>query len=179
MDKKYRQLSALGAGDFEHVDGSLIDHLSGTKNLLVSWSASGELQDAGLYHAAYGTAGFSANLVSTAQREKISDIIGKAAEDIVYVYCACDREFFWPQFTASTGLKFRNRFTGLVYRLTDQQLRDFCELTVANELEIATGNSDFVETHGPLLYTLFRNMHAYLSPQASNAIETTLRPQKT
>lgn len=48
MEEKFRKLSELGAGDFEHIDGSLIDHLEGTKRLLVSWEASNILQDAGL-----------------------------------------------------------------------------------------------------------------------------------
>lgn len=174
MDDKFRQLSELGAADFEHIDGSLIDHLDGTKRLLASWSASTELQDAGLYHAAYGTAGFSQSLVSTAQRENIADIIGTAAEDIVYRYCACDREYVWPQFSVSAHPEFRDRFTGLVCQLTDRQLRDFCELTVANELEIAAGNVEFVDTHGQPLYTLFTNMRTYLSVAAIRAIEVML-----
>lgn len=59
MSYKFQVLSELGAGEFEHLDGSLIAHLNGTKDLLLQWGASLELQDAGLYHAAYGTDGFS------------------------------------------------------------------------------------------------------------------------
>ena len=89
MSDKFQALAALGAGDLEHLDGSLIEHLNGTNNLLQQWGAAIDLQDAGLYHAVYGTAGFSQNLVSTDQRDKISAIIGEAAEEIVYQYCAC------------------------------------------------------------------------------------------
>ena len=109
MNEKFEQLSELGAGDFAHIDGSLLDHLNGTKHLLASWSASETLLDAGLYHAAYGTAGFSESLVSTFQREKITTIIGKEAEAIVYLYCACDRDYFWPQFGVSKILIFKTQ----------------------------------------------------------------------
>lgn len=40
MDTKFKQLSELGAGDFAHINGNLIDHLRGTEDLLYSWSAS-------------------------------------------------------------------------------------------------------------------------------------------
>ena len=76
MDEKCSKLSELGAGDFEHLDGSLIDHLSGTKELLRRWGSSSELQVAGLYLAAYGTAGFEESLVATDKRDEIADIIG-------------------------------------------------------------------------------------------------------
>ena len=143
MDKKFKQLSELGAGDFEHIDGVLIDHLVGTQALLKKWNASPILQDAGLYHAAYGTAGFSKNLVSLEQRDMISGIIGKKAEEIVYLYCSCDREYFWPQFSHIDNPVFRNRFTDQQYQLSQRQLLDFCELTAANELEIANNSQEF------------------------------------
>jgi len=97
MDEKFKQLSELGAADFAHINGSLIDHLKGTRDLLSSWSAPPALQDAGLYHAAYGTAGFEERMVAASQREKIAQIIGPQAEEIVYLYYACDRDYFWPQ----------------------------------------------------------------------------------
>ena len=95
MSDKFQTLAKLGAGDFEHLDSSLIEHLKGTKDLLQQWDATIELQDVGLYHAAYGTAGFSQNLVSTDQRSKIAAVIGEPAEEIVYQYCACDRKAFF------------------------------------------------------------------------------------
>ena len=76
MIDKFQRLAELGADNFEHMDGSLIAHLKGTKTLLESWGASSSLQDAGLYHAVYGTAGFNQKLLSINHREKISTIIG-------------------------------------------------------------------------------------------------------
>lgn len=174
MDYKFKRLSELGAGDFEHIDGVLIDHLIGTRSLLKQWQASAILQDAGLYHAAYGTSGFSKNLVSTDHRDKIASIIGKEAEQIVYLYCACDRDYFWPQFANSSNPEFKNRFTGQVFELNQQQLKEFCELTAANELEIANGNQDFVNKYGRGLYTLFKNMQRYLSSNAILSVEAVL-----
>jgi len=174
MNEKFQRLNDLGAGDFEHLDGTLIQHLEGTKQMLARWSASTVLQDAGLYHAAYGTAGFSPQLVSIHQRARIADIIGAPAEEIVYYYCACDREYFWPQIGTQKILRFRDRFTKDVLNLSDSLLRSFCELTVANELEIALGNAAFVKAHGEYLYGIFSHMRPYLTEHASTAVKDIL-----
>ena len=174
MNEKFQKLTELGAGGFEHLDGSLIDHLKGTRKLLQQWGASTTLQDAGLYHAAYGTAGFSEHMVSINQRDKIAGIIGKAAEEIVYLYCACDREYFWPQFANSNHPEYKDRFTGRLFQPEPHQLREFCELTVANELEIANDNQPFIDQHGQGLYILFKNMNRYLSKHAGLSVGTIL-----
>lgn len=174
MDKKFSQLAELGAADFAHISGNLIDHLKGTRDILASWSASQTLQDAGLYHAAYGTAGFEAQMVAPNQRTKISQIIGPQAEEIVYQYCACDRDTVWPQLGPVSTPDFKNRFTQKTYKLSTELLKDFCELTVANELEIALGNTQFIELHGKGLLTLFTNMQPLLSAKANAEVKRVL-----
>ena len=166
MNEKFENLAKLDAGEFQHLDGSLIDHLKGTQNILARWGASIELQDAGLYHAAYGTVGFSQHLVSTDQREKIASIIGIAAEEVVYQYCASDRETFFSRIGQDSNPVFPNRFTGESYSLSENMLRNFCELTAANEIEIAIDNPDFLGQYGAELNELFIRMSPYLSSVA-------------
>ena len=166
MDEKFHRLSELGAGDFEHLDGSLIEHLRGTRKLLENWSAPEVLRDAGLYHAAYGTSGFDENLVSISQRSEIAQIIGREAEEIVYQYCACDRKHFFAQIGVVDNPEFKNRFTGELYQLSSDLMLRFCELTAANETEIAIDNPDFIVEHGSGLNRLFIRMAPYLSEAA-------------
>lgn len=168
MDKKFHKLSELSAADFDHLDGSLIEHLRGTRDLLDKWSASSVLKDAGLYHAAYGTAGFDENLVSTTQRGEISQIIGCEAEEIVYQYCACDRKHFFAQIGVTESPEFRNRFTGEHYQLSPDLMMQFCELTAANETEIAIDNPKFIEDYGQGLSRQFVRMAPYLSEAAKS-----------
>ena len=170
MDEKFSNLSELRAGDFEHLDGSLIDHLTGTKALLKEWKASSELQSAGLYHAAYGTAGFEGSLVTTDQRNKIASIIRTDAEELVYQYCACDRKHFFSQFDTGVNPIFKNRFTGELYYLSSKAMKMFCELTAANETEIAIDNPLFVTEQGEELCSLFDSMSPYLSKAAQNQV---------
>lgn len=128
--------------------------------------ASEQLQDAGLYHAAYGTAGFELSMVCTNQRDRIAQIIGTDAEEIVYQYCACDRKVFFAELAKKQNPLFPNRFNGQHYRLSKALLKNFCELTAANEVEIAIDNPVFVEEHGQGLNRIFSNMTANLSPAA-------------
>ena len=167
MEEEFQKLSELGAGNLNHINGSLLEHLCGTKDLLKEWGASKTLQNAGLYHAVYGTDGFSEKLVSTELRKDIAKIIGIEAEKIVYEYCACDRKFFLPKIGIEDKPTFKNKFNNDAYYLNDTLLMNFCELTVANEVEIAIGDEEFVQNHGESLNNIFMNMKPLLSKSAN------------
>lgn len=167
IERKINKLIELGAGNFEHLSGSLLNHLKGTYMLLKSWDAEPDLCVAGLYHAVYGTSGFGEVIISQDDRDKIKVIIGEESEKIAYLYCACDRDFFWPQIGVKTNPIFRDRFLGKEYYLSLNELKLFCELTVANELEIAKDNNEFIEKYGRSLNDLFQRMKPYISIQAS------------
>lgn len=62
--EKFIALQQFGAGDFQHLNGSLESHLKGTASLLARWGSGELLQTAGVFHAAYGTAGFDEKMVS-------------------------------------------------------------------------------------------------------------------
>ncbi len=171
MNSSFKALQDLGAGEFQHLDGSLADHLIGTRELLSVWSAPIYLQDAGLFHAAYGTAGFGEKLVSTGQRADIAATIGERAEEVVYHYCACDRDFLYPQFGENAAIRFRNRFSSEISELKARLMKDICELTVANEIEISRDNPEFIQQHGAYLHGLFRAMAPLLSASAIKASE--------
>ncbi|NMP31145.1 hypothetical protein HII17_06175 [Thalassotalea sp. M1531] len=174
MNSKFEKLSELGAGEFEHLNGSLIKHLNSTYQILKKWGASQELCDSGLYHAAYGTAGFVAQVAPLSQRNEIAKLIGKAAEEIVYLYCSCDRDFVFSGFEPRAAIKFRDRFTKKEFELTHEQAQQFCELTVANELELAIDSTEFLREHGQGLYNLFTKMKPLLSKPANEAVTRVL-----
>lgn len=168
MDK-FEALQELGAGDFQHLNGSLEAHLKGTQNILKSWNSSELLQTAGLFHAAYGTAAFTDNMVSLDKRQEIADVIGKDEEALVYLYCSCDRDFVFGQLDQATEFKFKDRFTNKEFALKQSDAQMFCELTVANELELVYASNEFKQKYGADLYKLFKSMHPYLTDQARQA----------
>jgi len=170
--EKFIQLTKLGAGEFEHFNGSLQKHLIATFEILKNWNAKDYVCDAGLYHAAYGTDGFDDKMISLNQRRAIADIIGSQAEKLVYLYCACDRDYFNDNFTSN--LPYRDRFTNKKIQLDDSSIKEFCELTVANELEIAKKSSEFILQYGDELKILFNKMTPYLSKDAKVEIKNIL-----
>lgn len=174
MNLKFDELSALGAGEFKHLHRSLIEHLNGTYQLLDTWGASQELCDSGLYHAAYGTDGFNTQVVTLSQRKVIANIIGQAAEKIVYLYCSCDRSYVFNNFDGKSAIKFRDRFTQTEFELTVEQAQQFCELTVANELELAMSSLEFKKEHGQSLFNLFMKMKLLLSKPANQMVTRVL-----
>jgi hypothetical protein len=170
MDAKFRQLIELSAGEFEHVNGLLIAHLEGTRCLLKAWNASKVLQDAGWYHAAYGRPAFAQNVFELSKREDVAVVIGNDVENIVYHYCACDREAFFAQFGLVGTPVFYNHITSKKSAVSFEMLQNLCELIAANETEIAINNSNYVALHGAELVDLFRRMQTFLSSNAQRKI---------
>ena len=163
------RLHALGAGTFPHVNGTLERHLEGTERLLRQWGNREMVCVAGLYHAVYGTDGIEGCLTGLDTREALARVIGVEAESLVYLYGACDRERFHPRIGTPAQNAFVDRFAGREYPIGDAQLRDFCEITVANELDLALCNQDFARRHADELLELFGRMRGAISAAAERA----------
>lgn len=159
----FRELHALGAGEFQHLNGSLAAHLCGTESLLREWGAPDAVCNAGLYHAVYGTDGYNPALVGIDMRQRISTLIGREAEQLAYLYGACNRRVYYPRIGTDSQRRFADRFSDSEYDIDDAQVRNLCELILANELEIAQGSEAFRSKHGPLLGKLFNRMEGLVS----------------
>ena len=174
-DRAHRKLEELGAREFPHVSGSLARHLARTEQLLASWGNRRALCAAGLYHAVYGTDGIEGSLASLAMRSRVADVIGAEAEGLAYLFGACARDQFHPRIGTPDELRFADRFTGTEYALTPAQLRDFCELTAANELELSLASAAFRAKHRAELGELFCRMKGLISAGARDACERVIR----
>jgi uncharacterized protein DUF6817 len=162
-------LHALGVGRFAHIDASLVDHLRGTEQLLRSWGASETTCAAGLYHAVYGTDGYAPALATTAERRRIADLIGFDAEALAYLYGACDREKFHPRIGTSAQHLFVDRFCDSEYAIGHDALVRFCELTLANEVEIAGRSVRYRVKHRTELLCLCEQMSALVGRACRDA----------
>ena len=171
-----RDLRALGAAAVPHVAGTLLPHLERTRDWLRRFGAREALCRAGLWHAVYGTAGIDGVLVSHAARREIAARIGDEAERIVYRYAACDRDRFHPRIGTGDELRFADRFTGRDGRITRAALRDFCELTLANELDLVVSNETFRGKHRHDLAALLARMRPHASYAAAAALRDALAP---
>ena len=164
-----KRLHALGAAAFDHLNGTLEQHLQGTERLLRRFGNREAVCVAGLYHAVYGTDGIRGRLAGLDAREAVSAAIGAEAEALVYLYAACDRDRFHPRIGTPLQNRFVDRFAAREYPISDPMLRDFCEITIANELDLALGNQAFARRHGVDLLELFGRMQGLASAAAQGA----------
>lgn len=165
----HAHLVAFGADTFSHVSGSLARHLVETERLLRNWKSRDALCLAGLYHAVYGTDGIRGSLVSLDRRCDIAAIIGDEAEALAYLYGACAREKFHPRIGTPDQLRYADRFTSSEYAIDERTLRDFCELTVANELELALASEAFRIEYAEELAAFFGRMEGLVSSECERA----------
>jgi hypothetical protein len=164
-------LASRGAAEIPHPGGTLLAHLERVHALLAQWGARPALRLAGLCHAFYGTDGFAVALGDQARRDELAAIVGEEAERLVYLYASCDRGFSYPHLAAPAG-PFKDRFTGTVLRPPLSLRRDFAELTLANELDIAAVNPDLRSQAGPALLRLFTSWRSLLSQSAWQSVQT-------
>ncbi len=166
----------LGAEGIEHPGGTLLGHLSRVEVLLGDWGARPGLRTAGLCHASYGTDGFATALLSLDRRCELAGRIGVDAERLVYFYASCDRKATYGSLVEGT---FRDRFTGRTYVPSEQERRDFAELTAANELDIVRVNPEFRAEHGAALLALLTAFRPLLSVGAWHECQRVLAHAKS
>lgn len=128
-------LQAHGAHEIAHLNGPLLDHLERTELLLRRWGRSEMVSIAGLCHAAYGTDGFPTAFLTLEERGVLSGVAGADVEALVYLYACCDRGFAYPRISEGR-MDFRDRFTGRTFLPAEGELRDFIDLTLANESDV-------------------------------------------
>ncbi|MGR4850388.1 DUF6817 domain-containing protein [Streptomyces sp. LARHCF252] len=172
-DQAIALLRELGAADIAHPGGTLVAHLQRVQGQLAEWGARPALQLAGLCHAFYGTDGFPTALLSPSSRTELAEVIGAEAEANVYLYASCDRQTTYPTLADADGA-FRNRFTGRLHTPEAPLRRDFAELSVANELDLARVDSAFREKWGAELLALFTRFRPLLSELAWSDCRTVL-----
>lgn len=171
-------MAELGARSTAHVKSDLLTHLKGTATILAEWGAREALQLAGLCHAAYGTDGFPATLLPLAERARLKAVVGDEAEDIVYVYCSCERDELFASAGARSGIRFRDRFIAAEALPSDEMLHDFFELTFANELELCRASPSFRSEHETFFREAFPRCARYVSGAAYASFEEIYPPHE-
>src|SRR5207247_10431313 len=105
--------------------------------------------------ARQGRACSDAARLGGAARAALAAVIGAAAEALVYRYGSCDRSTVYPNLGGPAPVRFADRFTGTADEPGLGELRNFVELTAANELDVLAHNEELMRRYGASLLDLF------------------------
>lgn len=163
-----------GAEQIAHPGGNLYAHLCRVGERLAVLGCGSDVQAAGLTHAVYGTDGFDLALLDRADRAVLRDLVGADAEELVYLYGACDRGRSWGEL-AQTGQVF-DRFVRRVRTPDAAHLRSLVDLSIVNELDVIEHDPAVADRHGTHLRELFASWAPLASAQVIRDAQRVLRP---
>jgi uncharacterized protein DUF6817 len=128
-------LIELGAAEVAHTGSIFTSHLTGVYDYLKNWNCPEHVTVAGLFHSIYGSEAFTKFSLDLSRRDEVRNMIGAAAERLVYIFSAVS----WPSFQASVMTNnirhLRNRFTNTPLVVTRQEFDDLLWVHLANVLE--------------------------------------------
>jgi ribulose bisphosphate carboxylase small subunit len=86
-------LQSRGAHRCWHKHSTFLEHLVGVHNILRLWGQGMTIGRVGLFHSAYSNSYVNLALFDPqSERALMADLIGKEAEDLVYLFCVIDRQ---------------------------------------------------------------------------------------
>ncbi len=118
-----------------HSGQGLLDHLLGTRRLLVEWGARPALCDAGLFHSVYGTEHYQPRTIPLSMRTQVQEMIGTEAEALAWLFCVMRRASLFENLNRPGDLRVQDRLTGEWLPLSREQFCDLVNLSFANTLE--------------------------------------------
>ena len=168
-----RLLDNYGTATASHTGRTLRDHLIGTFKLLHVWGNHHDVCVAGLFHSIYGTEVYTLSSAGLGERDTIRRAIGERAEELAYLFCACDRRHLLANVDKADGFILRDRSTERDVALDRGALAALVEIAFAKTLhpdglELHTHQENHAarqlyERHG------FRAVKFGLSPPPENA----------
>ena len=123
-------LSADAPDLVRHSDSSLAQHLRGVQRILEAWGQPERVRLAGLLHSAYSTEAFPIALFRRNERGRARELLGEAAERLVFAFCACPRDALLAAAEHDGGaVQLATRWSGLTVALRRRDLADLMLIT--------------------------------------------------
>lgn len=156
LENRLRFLRQANTDDMPHSDRGLLDHLLGTRQILIDWETRPALCDAGLFHSVYGTEYYELQAVPLTMRNEVRQLIGEEAESLAWYFCMIRRESLYENSGREGEFKVQHRLTDEWLPLTKTEFQDLLSLNIANCLEPYPRCTRFERRH------LRRYMRRYL-----------------
>lgn len=130
----------LGPKGFE---ANFFNHLIGVWKALAAWGQPRHICRGGLFHSVYGTQDFRKGFFSLKERDQLQQLIGTAAEELVFLTCTADRVMMFrdlqkamkQQDTISEGFWVRNGITRQRYFVPAPLFAAWCMVVLADFME--------------------------------------------
>jgi hypothetical protein len=169
-----RFLERRGAGSAPHMRDTLLGHLCAVHGRLVEWQSPAWLTAAGLLHSYYGSDRLDYALGDAADRPVLQRLLGPRAEELVWLYGACDFAFLVAAVARDGVPVYRDHRTGEVRDLPAPVLLPLCELMVANEVDLATHRPAYRHKKREQFAQIAARWTALLTPAAMAAVGSVL-----
>lgn len=135
IEQKYLDLlHELTADESPHSGRTLLEHLTGTYELLEQWGNPKDVCIAGLFHSIYGTQYYTVQSTSLSDRKRIVDVIGARPEELAFLFCTTDRISFFTQADQASPMLV-DTTTAKSVPVNDDTLRALIEIEIANRIE--------------------------------------------
>lgn len=135
LELRLQFLRKANTDGMPHSDRGLLDHLLGTRQLLVEWETRPALCDAGLFHSVYGTEYYELQAIPLTMRSEVQQLIGEEAESLAWLFCMIRRESLLENPGPEGEWRVQHRLTDEWLPLTQTQFQDLLTMTFANTLE--------------------------------------------
>ena len=132
-----RELRRRRADAIPHARGSLLSHLLGAHAILRAWRQPEHVLLAGLFHSVYSTESFAHRLFGPRDRARVREIVGPAAERLVFLFSAFGRSALLDAAETGAGerLSLPPRSRGPLLELERRELGDVLLMHAANVAE--------------------------------------------
>src|SRR4051812_17460516 len=111
LDDQLRLLRAAHTAEMAHSERRLLDHLLGTRQLLVDWGERAAVCDAGLFHSVYGTEHYLPSVIPLERRADVRGLIGDEAERLAWLFSTMNRDSFDANLSRNGSFAVENRLT--------------------------------------------------------------------
>jgi hypothetical protein len=156
---------------------SLLDHLEGTRAVLDRWVSATEICLAGLFHSVYGAEGGRArdrddNLT---RRADVRALIGPAAEELAYLYAACERRSLFTNTVGTATLTVNDLFEKRDVPVAEATLRALLEIEAANFVEGPLERITFPDALIAQIKLAWDTAYPFVTPQAQAEVRERFR----
>jgi len=166
-------------GTTEHRPGRrpLLEHLEGTRAVLARWGTPTEICLAGRFHSVYGAEGGRARDrdANLSRRADVRALIGATAEELAYLYAACERRSLFTNAPGAAALTINDLFEKRDVPVSETTLRALLEIEAANMVEGPVERINYPDSLIAEIKRAWEKAHPFVTARAYEELQERFR----